>query len=86
MFTVRTSTFVRPRAASWESIWIFWVRELETAVILAFGKCAAIHRVSDPQPQPSSRIRWPSSSPARSQVIASIRASDSSMSVTPSSQ
>ena len=32
------------------------------------GKRSAIHSVSEPQPQPSSSTRWPSASPARSQV------------------
>jgi hypothetical protein len=40
--------------------------ELETAVMRAFGNCCAIHNVSDPQPQPSSRMSWPSARPARS--------------------
>ena len=38
---------------------------LETAVMRASGKRCTIHKVSEPQPQPSSRMRWPSASSAR---------------------
>ncbi len=38
--------------------------EFDTAVMRAFGNCSAIHKDSEPQPQPSSRIDWPSASAA----------------------
>ncbi len=36
--------------------------EFETAVNLLFGYLSAIHKVSEPQPQPNSSTRWPSHS------------------------
>jgi hypothetical protein len=80
---VITSMFFRPRSAARASMNAFWVREFDTAVMRAFGNRAAIHSVSEPQPQPSSRIRSPSARRARSQVRASMRASASSRDVTP---
>ena len=63
----------------------FCVAELETAVIRQSRYFSAIQRLTDPQPQPSSRISIPSSIPARSQVSRSIASSAAARSSTPSS-
>jgi len=65
MSAVTTSTWVRPRAAAASRMNRPWGAELDTAVMRLCGYRAAIQRVSDPQPQPSSRTRWPSASSAR---------------------
>ena len=57
-----------------------------TARMVARGKCCAMYSVSEPQPQPSSRMRWPSARPARSQVIASADSSASARVSTPGPQ
>ena len=52
-------------------------REFDTAMTREFGNCRAIHSDSEPQPQPSSRIDWPS---ARSACSAVWRSASSSAS------
>ena len=77
---VTTSTLAGARA----SIHSRCKREFETAVIRAAGNRSAAKSANDPQPQPRSRIVWPSSIRARSHVRASI-ASSASASVSTSS-
>ena len=57
--------------------------EFDTLVMRLRGKRSAIHRLSEPQPQPSSSTCWPSASSARSQVACNAAASAASRSVTP---
>ena len=52
-------------------------REFDTAVISEWGNCRAIHSDSEPQPQPSSRIDWPSARSACSTVWRSASSSAS---------
>ena len=74
-FEVGEAALARARA----SMNCFCVREFDTATIArAAGSAAAIHRLSEPQPQPSSRIASPSARRARWQVSASMRSSASS--------
>jgi hypothetical protein len=75
---VTISRFFRPRSAARASMNCFWVREFETPVMRALGYFSAIHSDSEPQPQPSSRMRSPSARRARWQVSASMRASAAS--------
>ena len=61
-----TSTFARPRSAARASMNRFCVRELDTAVIREVGEAgSAIHSVSEPHPQPSSRISFAVAQTAR---------------------
>ena len=77
MSHVMMVTFVSPRRAHSASMCSFCVAELDTPVILARGYFSAIQSVSEPQPQPSSRISCPSVIRARSQVSASMTSSAS---------
>ena len=54
------------------------------AVTRQRGYRSAMKSASDPQPQPRSSMRMPSSTPARSQVSASIASSAAARSSTPS--
>ena len=54
--------FLRPFSFARLSISAFCVFELETAVILLLGYLAAMKRLMEPQPQPSSRMVCPSPS------------------------
>lgn len=63
---VITVRLVSPLASASASMNWRWVRELETVTISLSGQRSAAHRQNEPHPQPSSRTRWPSVSPARS--------------------
>ena len=85
MSQVTMRTFWKPRLAHSPSMWARCEAELETPVMRAFGYFSAIQRVSEPQPQPSSRISRPSLSSARAQVRASMVSSASPRVSPPSS-
>ena len=82
MSGVTTRTLSRPRSAAARSMCSRCkLRIGDRADARAADSAAAIHRVSDPQPQPSSRMSWPSASSARwpysSSIASSACASDS---------
>ena len=79
---VRTVTLVSPRCAARSRMCCRCVDEFETATIRAWGYRSAIHSVSEPQPQPSSRMSCPSARPARRHVSSSIASSAASSVVT----
>lgn len=54
--------FLRPLSFARLSISAFWVFELDTATILLLGYLAAMKRLMEPQPQPSSSTVCPSPS------------------------
>src|SRR5450830_1186925 len=86
MSRVITSTLNRPRLLASVVMYSRCECEFETAVILLSGYCDAIHNVSEPQPQPSSRILCPFLMPACSQVIFSASVSASSSVLVSSAQ
>ena len=62
-------TLARPRRRAAPSMNVRWLAEFEDADdACCAGKRAASSRASDPQPQPSSRMRMPSSMPACAMV------------------
>ena len=77
MSAVTTRRLVNPRAAASPSIYSRCECEFDTATICEFGNCRAIHSDSEPQPQPSSRIDWPSARSACSTVWRSASSSAS---------
>ncbi len=83
MSAVTTSTLVRPAPSARARMDSRCGAELETAVMRLLGYASAIHRVSEPQPQPSSSTRWPSRRSARAQVSARAASSAASRPAVP---